>query len=229
MLKKCPKGCISIKRCEIKKSTDNKKNKIKKSTDNKKKQIINPLASKYRKICDNGLVTQKKINPLLTDISNKIGEFIDVYCVSNNNKPLAALDFSAYGKKFLKKQDIKLINMVIDYANYKGIKYIHNKKIGGMYLKSIFFLPENYRNALKLMYILWYGNNFNNTEYQISIGLLLGYNIENIIYFLKKSYDITINKNDIKLVQNEIDKLNITLEDLQQKYNIVIKTSIENL
>ena len=231
MSKKCPKGCMSIERCLTKKKKliikSPKIVKVKKEI--KKKLVVNPLLSKYRKICDSGLVTQKKINPLLTEVSSKIGEFFDVYCVSNNNKPLAALDFSTYGKKFLKKLDINLLNKVIDFANYKGVQYIHNKKIGGMYLKSVFFLPKNYKNALKLMYILWYGNNFNNTQYQISIGLLLGYDIENIIFFLKTNFDTTITKNDIKLVKSELDNLNITLEDLQKNYKIVIETSIKNL
>ena len=64
----------------------------------KSQKIKDPLSIKYRKICDVGLVS-KKVNPLLNDISIKTGEIHDVYCVANNNKKLAALDYSSYGKK----------------------------------------------------------------------------------------------------------------------------------
>ena len=61
-------------------------------------------------------------------------------------------------KKLRKNYDVKLINHVLSYTNSKNVQYLHNTKTGGMYLKSIFFLPENYQNALKLMYILWYSD-----------------------------------------------------------------------
>lgn len=231
------KGILGQKLLKIKKSLNVKSNmtdEIKKiviSEKKKKRSIKNPIDRKYRKICDSGLVSQKKINPLLYELSNKLGEFQDVYCVANNNKALAALDFSSKGKTFLKKRkELNLINEVIDYANQKGIQYIHNTKKGGMYLKSIFFLPKNYNSALKLMYILWYPSNiFNSTEYEIAIGLLLDYNIENIIFFCNDKLGLKITKKNVKLVQNKLNKLKIKLEDLQKKYKIVHKLSIEKL
>ena len=193
------------------------------------KKIKDPLSLKYRNICDVGLVS-KKVNPLLNDISIKTGEIHDVYCVANNNKKLAALDYSSYGKKKLYKYNVKLINKIIDYSNYKNVQYLHNKKTGGMYLKTIFFLPKNYNEALKLMYLLWYQDSkFNPLERQISIGLLLDYSHDNIIFFLNKTYDITITKKNIKLTENKLKNLKITLDMLQKDYKIVHKSVIENL
>ena len=200
---------------------------LKKST-----KIKDPLSLKYRNICDVGLVS-KKVNPLLNDISIKTGEIHDVYCVANNNKKLAALDYSSYGKKkFLKyPSDVKLINKIIDYSNYKNVQYLHNQKTGGMYLKSIFFLPENYNEALKLMYLLWYykDSRFDPIEKQISIGLLLDYSHDNIIFFCKDKMYAKITKKKIKLVENKLKKLKITLDMLQKDYKIVHKSVIENL
>ena len=109
------------------------------------------------------------------------------------------------------------------------IHYLHNTKSGGVYLKSIFFLPERYGEALKLMYILWYKDPiFEVFEYQIAIGLLLGYNTDNIIYFCNKM-GFKINKKHIKIVKNKLKKLKVSLEMLQKNYKIVRKTSIESL
>jgi hypothetical protein len=198
----------------------------------KSKKIKDPLSLKYRTICDLGLVS-KKVNPLIHDISIKIGEIHDVYCVANNNKKLAALDYSSYGKKkFLKyPSDVKLINKIIDYSNYKNVQYLHNQKTGGMYLKSIFFLPENYNEALKLMYLLWYykESGFDPLEKQISIGLLLDYSNDNIIFFCKEKMNTKITIKNINLVKNKLKKLKITLDMLQKDYKIIHKSVIENL
>ena len=195
------------------------------------KKVKDPLNSKYKFACDDGLIS-KTINPLINELSFKIGEFHDVYCVANNNKKLAALDFSSYGKKKFYKYgiDIKLINKIIDYSNYKNVQYLHNKKTGGMYLKSIFFLPENIDLALKLMYLLWYQDpNFDIVDKQISIGLLLDYSHENIMYFCETKIRVKITKKKISIVEKKLKKLKITLDMLQKNYKIVHKTVIENL
>jgi hypothetical protein len=211
---------------EILKKMSNKKNKTLES----KIHVKDPIDSKYREICDKGLISDN-VNPLLYILSKKMGEFHDVYCVANNNKTLASLDYSSYGKKKLRKNyDIKLINNVINYANSNNVQYLHNKKTGGMYLKSIFFLPENYEHALKLMYILWYPDpNFPGIEQNIAIGLLLDYDENNIILFNKKNFSVNTTKKDVKLVVTKLQKLKVTLEMLQKDYKIVHKTVIENL
>ena len=205
------------------------KNKDKLVFKKKSVKINDPLNKKYRNMCDTGLISTQKITPLLEKLLSQIAEIQDVYCVANNNKLLAALDFSSKGKAFLKKQNLDLINKFIEYANQQGVKYLHNTKKGGMYLKSIFFLPKNYNQALKLMYILWYSDDFNNMEYQIAIGLLLDYNITNIIFFCKDKLGLIVTKKHIEIVKKKIKSLNITLDDLQKKYKIVLKSSIEYL
>ena len=135
-------------------------------------------------------------------------------------------------KKFLKyPSDVKLINKIIDYSNYKNVQYLHNQKTGGMYLKSIFFLPENYNEALKLMYLLWYykESGFDPLEKQISIGLLLDYSSDNIIFFCKEKMNTKITIKNINLVKNKLKKLKITLDMLQKDYKIIHKSVIENL
>ena len=254
----CPPGCIPIKSKNKSKSSKNiKSNKSSKCPKDKiinpktnrcvsktgvvgksllKTKKVNvikcnskdPLDSKYHNLVDKGLVS-KDVNLVLKELNNKIGEISDVYSVSKGKKQLAALDFSAYGRKKLKKLNLKLINKVIDYCNCMGVQMLHNTKTGGAYLKTIFFLPHNYDKALKLMNILWYPHsNIPNNMFDVSIGLLLGYDIDNIIYISKRG-KLNITKKDILSIQKKIDKMKITLEDLQGKYKIVHKTVIPNL
>jgi len=161
---------------------------------------------------------------------SEIGEIFDIYCVSKSNKPLAGLDFSAYGKRKLRKLNVSKVNEVIDYSNYKNVQYLHNKQTGGMYLKSVFFLPENYEKALKLMYVLW-SPEFDNSkgEKSMFIGLLFGYKKENIIHFYKINFDKEITIKDLDKVERKLFKMKVTLEDLQKYHKIVHKTSVENI
>jgi hypothetical protein len=191
-------------------------------------KVKDPLPSKYHNLVDKGLVS-KNVNLDLKELSNKIGEIADVYSVSKGTKELAILDFSALGKRKLKKKDMVLINKIIDYCNYKGVQLLHNTKNGGMYLKTIFFLPPNYDSALKLMKILWYPySNIPINMRTVSIGLLLGYDVNNIIYISNRDNN-NLTQNDIISVQLKIDVMNVTLEDLQDIYKIVHKTTIPNL
>jgi hypothetical protein len=100
------------------------------------------------------------------------------------------LDFSTYGKNKLRKMNSLLINNIIDFCNYKNVKAIHNKKIGDMHLKTIFFTQKNYNNALKLMDILWNPVPIfkSGADVHVAIGLLLDYSHENIIAFLEKTF-----------------------------------------
>jgi hypothetical protein len=195
-------------------------------------KIHDPLKS-YGLICDTGLVSdksslEKKLK--LESMNNLLGELNDVYCVSKGAKPLAALDFSSYGKKKLKKRNIEIKNKVIDYCNSMGVNALHNTQTGGMYLKTIFFLPENMDNALKLMFVLWYPDAFLEKEKNnIAIGILLGYDYDNIIAFVKKNYGITVNKVLLKKVEEYLKKMKVSFEDLQVNYKIKLLTSIKNL
>lgn len=86
-----------------------------------------------------------------------------------------------------------------------------------MYLKSVFFLPENYENALKLMYVLW-SPEFDNSKNEKSmfIGLLFGYKKENIIHFYKINFDKEITIKDLDDVERKLFKMKVTLEELQK-------------
>ena len=178
--------------------------------------------------CNAGLVTEEKYDIYPSSHSNNnIGEFDDVYCVANGKKPLAALDFSSYGINKFRKLNIDKINKVIKYANSKGIQALHNKKTGGMYLKTVFFLPTNYNNALKLMKILWDNEGLTNEEMQYMIGKLLGYTINNIKYFMKKNYNIIISDEQIKIFQDKLDRIQVTLNELQKNNQIIKMDNIK--
>ena len=106
---------------------------------------------------------------------------------------------------------------------------LHNTKNGGMYLKTIFFLPHNYNKALKLMKILWYSeSSIPYNMHTVSIGLLLGYDKDNIIYISHRD-KLYITKKDIQNIKKKIDKMKVTLTELQGTYKIVHKISIPNL
>jgi len=166
-----------------------------------------------------------------------LGEIIDVYCVAKNKKKLAALDFSTYGKNKLRKRNKALINKVIKYCNSKNVKALHNKKTGGMYVKTIFFTQKNYKNALKLMEILWNLDlPINPIDHSIAIGLLLGYKRKNIIAFVEKNYKIKLDPKNhhkwkivFKIIQDGINKMNVSLEDLNKHSKVVLLDPIPTI
>ena len=102
---------------------------------------------------------------------------------------------------------------------------LHNTKKGGMYLKSVFYLPKDYEKALKLMYILWYPE-FQGTWYSIALGILFGYTTSNIIHFIKEKQDVDIDKKGIKHIKDIIDKMDISFEDLQKNHKIIHMNTI---
>ena len=94
---------------------------------------IDPLELKYRNVCDTGLISKSKIDENLIELSCLIGEFSDVYSVAKNNKELATLDFSSYGKRKLKNRcSVK----VIDFCNYKSP--FTTNKLDGCILNQFF-------------------------------------------------------------------------------------------
>ena len=202
----------------------------KKKRSKKKTKNINDPIKEYE--CDKGRISKKEPSVLRLSLEDKLGEIIDVYCVSKNEKKLAALDFSTHGKKKLMKLDKPLINKVINYCNYKNVKALHNKKIGGNYLKTIFFAQKNYKNALKLMDILWnpiYDNPESHTTVQISIGLLLGYKHKNIISFIDKLYGQKPTLTEIKMIHQSITNMDVSLEGLNKHSKIVLLETIPTI
>lgn len=179
-----------------------------KDVDVKVSKIINSKMKPPVKnvVCDTGLISEKG-NKEYKEFSNKYGELIDIYCVALGKKPLAALNL-----KKIKKDN----NKILEFCNSRNVEYLHYKKATS-YLKDIFFLPNNKENAYKLLYILeskfteFY---FKIYEIFIAIGLLLGYNKENIIYFNKRNNIHITNIKDIKLVEEKIKKLNYYYNDL---------------
>ena len=197
-----------------------------------------PLDSKYDKVYDKGLISEKPIEPLLLELQNILGEFCDLYSVVNNNKKLCGMDFSNYSKDRLKNyykdkgklNEIDLINKIIDYSNSNNIHYIHNTKRGGMYIKTIFFFKKNEKLVFKLMKILWFRCDFiqNNYQYQFALGYLFGYDMDNIIYFLKTTYNYDISLSEIKYIIDNINNMSVPFEDLQNN-NIIYVEHIEYL
>ena len=165
------------------------------------------------------------------DTINSIGELFDIYCVSLRLKPLAALDFSSYGKKKIKKLNVERINKIINFCNEKNVKFLHINKNNGMYLKSIFFLEENISNAIKLMYHLWIKCEYLDYSYYHFVnGYLLGYDLFNIKFFIKKNYDIELSEDDLYTLQTLCELNDYTLEDLKQsEHKIILKDRIKTI
>jgi hypothetical protein len=178
-------------------------------------------------------------------VTSQIGEFADVYCVAKGKKPLAAMDYSVEGQFKLKKfHSEDFINDVVEYANYHNVKALHKQGKGRMYLKTVFYKKKNYKNALKLMDIIWTKEKDRSSHplfkgadrttisnrSDVAKGLLLGYKPEDILFFLNreqpknKQFDGSI----IKTVSDILKKMNLTLEDMQ-KHNIVVLDKIPYL
>ena len=175
------------------------------------------------KCCNKGRVSKNtQVCEEIENYDTLFNELHDLNCVSYGNKPLAALDYSNYGKNKLKRFNLKMKNAAIQVANSKKVEMLHNTVKGGLYLKTIFFLPKNYNNALKLMYILWYNTKFlsTQTEEHIAIGILLGYSKKNILYFLSQS-----NSKKYSSIYEKVRKtlkiFDVKLENLQKKYKIL--------
>jgi hypothetical protein len=179
------------------------------------------VLKKYK--CSNGDITVKK-----SELDKQVGESQDVLCVANNKKKLAALDFSTYGISKYRKNNKKLINKIIDYANTNNVKYLNINKKGGVYLKTVFFKEKNYKDALKLINLIWnpkielyfplVSNNILPLVLQVAIGILSGYEkkiiFENIIRIYNfKFYNEKLVYNNVK---NALKTMKITLDDINK-------------
>ena len=93
------------------------------------------VLKKYK--CSNGDITVKK-----SELDKQVGEFQDVLCVANNKKKLAALDFSTYGISKYRKNNKKLINKIIDYANTNSVKKYLNINKKEVFILKQYFLKK---------------------------------------------------------------------------------------
>ena len=179
-------------------------------------------------IVDLGKVTNDfntNLNLEKNKIYDDIGEMFDVYCVAIGIKPLAALDFTPYGRQKLGKKNKDLINIIIDFSNEKNVKYIHLYKKGGRYLKSIFFLSHNLQSAINLMHFLWVDSHHDTPTdyYQYFIGKSLGYSDANIIYFIKDKFNIILSHDKIASYYAKYKSTSIPIEAVYKAdYNIRI-------
>jgi hypothetical protein len=143
-----------------------------------------------------------------------IGEIYDLFCVSNDNKPLALLHFSS--DEYINKNKV-LINKIIEYANLNSVK--------GLYFndKTIFYKSDNEKNAITLMGIIKYPLKYtkDSTEYHVMVGLLLGYSVENIIYFIKLNYNSIITNDKVSLIKDTLDNLEMKLEYINFKKGVI--------
>jgi hypothetical protein len=180
--------------------------------------------------------SEGRVGSVLSEIQKlieiEVGEFFDVLCVALRKKKLAALDFSAYGKKHLRKMNVKLINEIIDFANQNDVRMLHNKKRGGMYLKTIFYYPSQKNNAYKLAYILWGDFDARVVVLHYMIGSLLGYSEENIQKFFLQNFGATISSNSVKMIRTKLKELknykDWILDQIERK-QVVARDSIELL
>ena len=219
------------KKSNIKKT---RKSKSKKSNIKKKVRFNFSLSQlkPFLKYCDDGRIseTQKQTDANDISIMFDIGEFFDVYCVANNKKPLAALDFSTLGINKFKKMNKKLINDLIDYLNKNNINYIQYKGKETMYLNTVFYKKNNINNAIKLMDVLW-GNNrlFKGLNYNIAIGILLGYSDKNIIYFMKRNHGMTLSNKQLNDIKKKIKNYKVSFNDLKKNNKFEIYETIKNI
>ena len=186
-------------------------------------------------IVDTGQISAD-LNPVLNIKKNKIyddvGELFDVYCVALGIKPLAALDFTPYGRQKLGKKNKDLVNKVIDFCNDNNVNYIHLYKKGGRYLKSIFFLSHHLQSAINLMHFLWVDthNDISLDYYHYFIGKSLGYSDANIIYFIKKNINIILTRDKLDLYYTKFKNTEIPIELVYKAdYNIRILDKIKNI
>ena len=195
--------------------------------------LVNPNDKNDKK--DKNEVKALKLMGILNS-KNNIVEMFDVYCVANGKKPLAVLDFTAYGIRKLREMDKDLINKVIEYSNNKDVKIIHRKTKGGYNLKSVFYLPKNEKNALKLMGMLWNKDKYKlgSVINQYIIGKLLGYKDENIKFYIETEVlNGNISKSDWTKYKNQVNKnikkINFELDDFKKEDKIVKLDKIKKI
>ena len=193
-----------------------------------------PSISLVKSTLNKGLISENK-NTRENKLSSDIGEFIDVLAVAYGLKPLAGIDFSAYGRSKFKKLNKTKINTIIEFCNSQGVKSVHNFKKGGMYLKTIFYIPENEQRAINLMAILWLdvklssNAKLNNMYMHFYIGSSFGYLEKNIQFFLEKNDGNKLSNKQLDFIKGKISSDKYTLEELNTHHKIQIKTTTKLL
>ena len=61
------------------------------------------------------------------------------------------------------------------------------------------------------------------------IGLSLGYDEDNIQYFIKKNCNYDIDMSKINEIKNKLEVMKVTLEDLNKIHDIVVLDTIKNI
>jgi hypothetical protein len=173
-------------------------------------------------IVNRGQISEDKtyINKYSTHVQDLcVGEFNDVLSVAYGLKPMAILDYSMNGRKYYAQQhDCAKINEIIDICHKNDIYCLHYQTSLNIYTKSIFFHKDNFMNALKMMGIIWFGYSPDDTlEYMI--GILLGYQLENIRAYYKHNGHTPLSLDDETKIQSIIDSMKITFDDLNKLAN----------
>jgi hypothetical protein len=165
--------------------------------------MLSNLIDLYRiNECENGKISlTNRPTKFHKYMENRMGEMMDVWNVVNGRKIVAGLDLSNKGRKFLSTLDKNLINTAITIFNSnikKGdLVVLHNNTKNRMYLKTIVAKKENINIAIKLMYVLWCNPTDDIYKYHFWIGILLGYSLENILYFIKRNYKVGLSNHTI--------------------------------
>lgn len=193
---------------------------------------IIPSFEIVKSLLDKGKVSKNNVK---NTSHRDIGEFLDVLAVAYGLKPLAGLDFSAYGRNKFKKLNKVKINAIIEFCNTQGVKSVYNFQKGGMYLKNIFYLPKNQQKALNLMAILWLDVKFianaelNNMYHQFYIGASFGYAEKNTQFFLEQNFGKKLTEKQLEFIKAKLITDKFTLEDLNKDHKIQIKTTTKLL
>ena len=121
------------------------------------------------------------------------------------------------------------------HQNEIKVKSVHNFKKGGMYLKTIFYLPENEQRAINLMAILWLDvklssdAKLNNMYMHFYIGTSFGYLEKNIQFLLEKNYGNKLSDKQLDVIKGKISSDKYTIEELNKYDKIQIKTTTKLL
>jgi hypothetical protein len=197
-----------------------------------------PSKDLIKSMLDKGLITEspdlKKLDKM-NRLQAEIGEFTDVLAVAYGLKDLAGIDFSAYGRSKFKKKNKAKINAIIDFCNKQGVQSVYNFKVGGGYIKNMFYLPHNEQKALNLMAIIWLDENIstnktlNSMYFNYYIGKSFGYSEKNTQFFLQQNFGNKLTDKQLDFINSKILSDNYTLADLNEGYKMKIKPTTKLL
>jgi len=167
--------------------------------------ILMSLPTKENILINTGLVTSDQKYAEAYDAQAKrydIGEYMDVLATIYSLKPLAALNIMH--KKYIKNPGVEEVKKMVKEYGLKRLTKVRNNKTH--YLNTVYFHPDNIENAKKLMAILWC-NIVDENYKEYMIGKLLGYNKDSLVAFYMRNYGIQLSDADIKIMDDELDKM----------------------